>query len=405
MPSRQLHVTVPLEYEQYVVDALEDVRDAHNVASFPGRSAALIICRTRDKHAGRVIHALERIGVGHRFGTIDVLTLQMSKPRVGLAHGEGQQRESKKRYRAADRMTTEEIYEFVDSQSHLTFDYLALTSAAAIIAAVGLLTNSSVLVVASMLVAPLMGPILGTTFGAVVHDRVLVWKGLRNEVVGILLTFGWGCFCAIAVAYTETIEDWTTYQMTQRGTYGSLLAGVAVAIPSGVGVAIAATSGGFSALVGVAISASLLPPIVNSGVALTFGLVEHSRTGETHHLQIAMISFTLFLINWLFIFMFAVIVFYIKRVRPLKGHTPDLFRSTSVPGRYATFSREVTNDSVYNGEDAASSLNTDDLMSNDGTGVSPRRLRPAPAVGDLNGGGESAAGAGDPRQPLLANDL
>jgi Domain of unknown function (DUF389) len=43
---------------------------------------------------------------------------------------------------------------------------------ASIIAAAGLASNSSVVVVASMLVSPLMGPIMGFTFGTIMHE----WK-------------------------------------------------------------------------------------------------------------------------------------------------------------------------------------------------------------------------------------
>lgn len=71
-------------------------------------------------------------------------------------------------------MSTEEIYELVDSTLHLTFDYMALIVIASIIVGLfitsvfpltnqvsGLVSNSSVVVVAGMLISPLMGPILG----------------------------------------------------------------------------------------------------------------------------------------------------------------------------------------------------------------------------------------------------
>lgn len=63
------------------------------------------------------------------------------------------------------------------------------------IAAMGLVSNSSVAVVASMLVSPLMGPILGIAFGSirsfrslaasVVHDYRLLKKSIISEIIGI----------------------------------------------------------------------------------------------------------------------------------------------------------------------------------------------------------------------------
>ena len=58
---------------------------------------------------------------------------------------------------------------------------------AAIIAAVGLATNSSVSTVASMLISPMMGPILAITFGMAIKTRVLqrvARKELRANLVG-----------------------------------------------------------------------------------------------------------------------------------------------------------------------------------------------------------------------------
>ena len=49
-----------------------------------------------------------------------------------------------------------------------------------------------------------------------------------------------------------------------RGAARSLYVGVLVAIPSGVGVAFSILGGNVGSLVGVAISASLLPPAVNA---------------------------------------------------------------------------------------------------------------------------------------------
>ena len=49
-------------------------------------------------------------------------------------------------------------------------DIMRLIGMDAIISAIGLLTDSAVVGVASMLTSPLMGPIVGMTFGAFVKD-------------------------------------------------------------------------------------------------------------------------------------------------------------------------------------------------------------------------------------------
>ena len=55
-----------------------------------------------------------------------------------------------------------------------------------------------------------------------------------------------------------------------RGQLRSLWVGVLIALPSGAGVALSVLGGNAGSLVGVAISASLLPPVVNAVSSLSF---------------------------------------------------------------------------------------------------------------------------------------
>lgn len=61
-------------------------------------------------------------------------------------------------------------------------------------------------------------------------------------------------------------------QIRSRGSASSLVGGTLIAVPSGFAVVLAITSGAQNAVVGVAIAAALLPPIVNAGLcwALAF---------------------------------------------------------------------------------------------------------------------------------------
>ena len=49
--------------------------------------------------------------------------------------------------------------------------------------------------------------------------------------------------------------------------------GVIIAAPSAMAVIVAVAKGGFNAIVGTAISVSLLPPVVNCGVCFGMGIV------------------------------------------------------------------------------------------------------------------------------------
>lgn len=131
-----------------VINRLARERHVCGLADFEGSCATMISFKAPEKHLGDVLEDLHRIGVGVNFGSIDIWALQSTKPiMASYATAPGPKRRN---YRVHDRMTVEEIFASVDEQSHLTFDYLCNTFVAALIAAVGLLTDSSVTVVASM---------------------------------------------------------------------------------------------------------------------------------------------------------------------------------------------------------------------------------------------------------------
>ncbi len=60
------------------------------------------------------------------------------------------------------RMIVQQVVDRVEGSAAFTFDYCSMLVVASLIAAGGLATDNSVIVVASMLVSPLMGPVLAS---------------------------------------------------------------------------------------------------------------------------------------------------------------------------------------------------------------------------------------------------
>ena len=88
-------------------------------------------------------------------------------------------------------------------------------------------------------------------------------------VCRLLLCVVVGFVAGITVGGAKRADNWSwpTEQMTSRGQPEALAVGLLIALPSGVGVALSKTDDGYAGgLVGVAISASLLPPAVNAGI-------------------------------------------------------------------------------------------------------------------------------------------
>ncbi|KAK8771143.1 hypothetical protein V5799_025612 [Amblyomma americanum] len=180
------------------------------------------------------------------------------------------------------RLTVAQVVEGVRSNGELNFDFVAFILLAGMIAALGLMDNSVVSIIAAMLVSPLMGPIAAITFGIIIRDKSLVKVGLRTELFGLCLCLVFGFVFGLIMAYWGDIQGpggwgpntWPNSEQTARGQWRSLWVGALVALPSGAGVAMAILGGNSACLVGVAISASLLPPSINCGSLWALSLMK-----------------------------------------------------------------------------------------------------------------------------------
>ena len=153
--------------------------------------------------------------------------------------------------------------------SLFTFDYAMYLFLASFIALLGLLQDSSVVIVASMLVSPVMGPILASIFGCVIEDKKLRNMGIKNGLISILICLVLGFVVGILfICFQESFEQtdkFITAEMVQRGSLKNGYLVWFIAAASGVAAALSVLGENTSSMVGVAISASLLPPAVNAG--------------------------------------------------------------------------------------------------------------------------------------------
>ena len=154
----------------------------------------------------------------------------------------------------------------LQSSAAWNFDFLALMVLSTIMAAIGLIQNSTAVVIGAMLVAPLMTPLLGVGLALVQGNPVLAILSLRSVVFGL----GVSLLGGFLVGFTTLSFEEPTREMLSRGGPGLL--DLSVAFAAGLAAAYASTrSSLIAALPGVAIAAALVPPIATSGLALSLG--------------------------------------------------------------------------------------------------------------------------------------
>jgi len=172
-----------------------------------------------------------------------------------------------------DPLTQSEITSKARDMSQDPTSFLAMIFLSAVIAAAGLLINSPAIVVGSMVIAPIVGPVLTATVGAAVGDRQMLLDSIWLQAVGLVVAVGGATlFAALVVisGFSPSTLDITTLDLIGVRLSPGLLAAV-VGLAAGAAGAFGLTTKGPTSLIGVMIAAALIPTAATSGIAVVWG--------------------------------------------------------------------------------------------------------------------------------------
>jgi len=208
--------------------------------------------------------------------------------------------------------------------SKFNFNYNTLLFIASIIAACGLGSNGTAAVIASMLVSPLMGPVMGMAYASTIRDFNMFRIAIVTEFLSLFCCVVTGIAVAVCMIPFSVSDDWPNSEMYSRGTMTNFWVGFPIAFASGLGVAVGILDEQTSSLVGVAISASLLPPAVNTGMLwlsyFVYDQENHPDSNLTRRdfFKMGLTSFGLTLVNIVLIIISSMLMFRIKERLPIK---------------------------------------------------------------------------------------
>lgn len=224
---------------------------------------------------------------------ISLLPIEATAPRL-------EKQKHKKKEAPRKQALREEIYSDIMEGAKLDRDFLILVALSTIVAAVGLHSDSVAGVIGAMVIAPLLGPILGFSFGAALGDRDMIFGSATTLIAGILLAL----LCSVLISFIIDV-DLQSRELISRAEVR--LDGMALAIAAGCAAALSMARGQASALVGVMVAAALLPPGAAVGLFLGSGEMElASRAGLLLALNVASLIFA------------ALVVFRLRKIRPRK---------------------------------------------------------------------------------------
>jgi uncharacterized hydrophobic protein (TIGR00271 family) len=276
-----LRLIVPAELTPAVLDLLRRSPEVTNLWHLAGAASKpagdLVSCDVAREEGTTVLDELRRLGLD-RAGSIAVEEVDASVSRVARLA------ERAAPGSPADAVVWEEVEGKVSESATLSVSFLLLITIAMLIAAVGIITDSIVLIIGAMVVGPEYGPLAGICVALVEGRPRLAWRSLTALAVGFpagvaattLLTLA-----LIGSGVAPQIVDPSQRELTLFIARPNWTSAIVAVLAGAVGM-VALVSAKSGALIGVLISVTTIPAGANVGVALAYGSWDEAGTAAAH---------------------------------------------------------------------------------------------------------------------------
>lgn len=154
--------------------------------------------------------------------------------------------------------TSEAIRSGIDLRGYQTWILIC----SAMLASIGLNTNSAAVIIGAMLISPLMNPILGIGLGVGINDRELLIKGLVSLGLAVVASLGTSFIYFLLTPLSDPTPE-------LLGRIKPSILDVGVAVFGGIaGIIAISREKQTNAIPGVAIATALMPPLCTAGYGL-----------------------------------------------------------------------------------------------------------------------------------------
>ena len=204
-----------------------------------------------------------------------------------------------------------DVYRSRIASSKPSLGFFLLLICSAVIATLGLISNSTAVVIGAMIVAPLMDPILSLAFGLAISDQRLIKRSAITVAIGVITVVGTATLFAWLLDASEVNRE--IYSRTAPN-----LIDLGIAVAAAIAGAFTLTRDRLSnSIAGVAIAVALVPPLCVCGIGLSMGpeVIAVFGRGSVAGLsnQVSEGSFLLFLANLIGITVASLMVFLVQR--------------------------------------------------------------------------------------------
>jgi uncharacterized hydrophobic protein (TIGR00271 family) len=189
-------------------------------------------------------------------------------------------------------------------------DFFLMIVLSVLMATLGILINSEAVVIGSMLITPLLYPVLSLSLGVVMASYRLINQSLKTLLKSIVLGITAAVLASLLFSYSLETNPVLIYKLEPSFLY------LAIALIAGLAMAFALVKPHLNeTLPGVAVSVTLIPPLATIGIALS-KLNWHAITS----------ALIVFLINIVGIIFATVIVFSLMRFYPKRKKAQQVIK-------------------------------------------------------------------------------
>jgi uncharacterized hydrophobic protein (TIGR00271 family) len=264
-----LRIVVPSYQSEHALDLLEGIDSVSNLI-FLERAARkpegdVILCDVAREDASVVISDLKELRV-HIEGSI---ALEQIDSQISVAADAAE--------KAGDTFGEGVVWEEVESRTseniELSGPFLAFMALACLIASVGILLDSPILIVGAMIVGPEFGPLAGLCVAVVQRRKDVARRSLTALAVGFPVGITAACLFALVIRAVDLTPDEfvaSTHPLTDFISHPDAFSFIVACFAGTAGV-LSLTSAKSGALIGVLVSVTTIPAAANIGVAAAYG--------------------------------------------------------------------------------------------------------------------------------------
>ena len=283
-----LRIVAPSHDAEHVLDLLKATPSVCNLIYLQGAAhkpeGDVILCDVAREDASVIVSDLREFGID-REGSIAMEDID------SLISDAADRAEEAAQGLAGDAVVWEEVEARTSENTELSASFLTFMVLACLIACVGVILDSPILIIGAMVVGPEFGPIAGFCVAAVQRRPDLVKRSLLPLAVGFPLGITAAYLFTLfirAVGLTPEGFSASVHPLTQFTSHPDAFSFI-VALFAGTAGMLVLTNAKSGALVGVLISVTTIPAAANIGVAAAY-LEEDEWLGAMAQLSVNLIA-------------------------------------------------------------------------------------------------------------------